>query len=166
MNKEQFNFNLLDKEKARAIAKEVLEQMEEGMTLQEATGVSNETLEEIYSLAYGFYNQGKYKESAALFEFLAGASPTTYKYVLGLASSYHQLGAYEEASAGFFIALNIESDNPIPAYYIMDCFLKQNLLEEAEEFAELTIEICEDRPEYQDLKGRCELIKKSLRSKK
>lgn len=162
----QFRFDLLDKEAARALGAEVLKRMEEGMTLKDATGISDQSLEEIYTLAYGFYNQGKYKESVSLFQFLAGASPKTYKYVLGLASSFHQLEAYEEAAVGFFIASNIEPENPIPAYYVMDCFLKQGLLEEADEFAQVTTWICGDRPQFQDLKKRCELIKKSLKLKK
>ncbi|MCH9626866.1 MAG: hypothetical protein S4CHLAM2_04970 [Chlamydiales bacterium] len=162
-NKQTFRFDLLDKEGAQTIAKEVLNLMEEGMTLQEATGVSDETLEEIYNLAYGYYDQGKYKEAVSLFHFLAGASPRTYKYVLGLASSFHQIGAFEEAAVGFYCALNIEPENPIPAYYVTDCFLKQNCVEEAAEFAELTIEICDNRPEYRNIQERCDLIKKSLK---
>lgn len=164
--KARFNYELLTKEGAQSLATEVLQNLKEGMTLQDAMGISEGTLEEIYSLAYGFYNQGKYKESASLFHFLAGASPRTYKYILGLASSYHQLEIYDEAAVGFYVALGLEPENPIPAYYITDCFLKQGLSEEAEEFAEVTILICGDRSKYQDLKRRCELIIKSLKANK
>lgn len=160
--------SLLDKETAENIAKDLLSRMEQnpGMTLQDATGVSDQALEEIYSLAYTFYNQGKYPEAVSLFEFLAGSSPKCFKYVLGLASSYHQLQAYKEASAGFYIALNIDPTNPLPAYYLMDCFIKQGFLEEAKEFAEIASLICEDKAEYAELKERCDLIRKSLNTKK
>ena len=165
-NKQNIRYDLLDKKQTQAIAKEVLKRIKEGMTLQEATGLSDGSLEEIYSLAYEYYNQGKYGESASLFQFLAGAAPTNYKFVLGLASSYHQLGAYDDAIAGFYIALQIEPENPIPAYYIMDCFLKQGLTKEADEVADVTIELCEGREEFEDLKGRCALIRKSLKINK
>lgn len=165
-NKQSLRLNLLEKEQIETLASDILQKMKQGMTVQEATGVSDETLEEIYSLACGFYDQGRYKESISLFHFLAGASPTTYKYVLGLASSYHQVEAYEDATFGFYIAFNLEPDNPIPAYYATDCLLKQNLFEEAEEFVQMTILTCDDRPEYQNLQERCELIKKTLEDKK
>ena len=160
--------NLLDREQAEGLAREVLLKMQEneGMTLKDATGVSDESLEEMYSLAYTFYNQGKYQESLALFQFLAGAAPNTYKYVLGLAASYHQVKAYEEAAVGFYIALNIQPDNPVPAYHITDCFLKQKMYEKAEEFAEVTSIICDNREEYTELQQRSNLIRKSLESKK
>lgn len=165
-NKNKVRLDLLDKEGTQKIALEVYKLMQQGMTLQEATGLSDEALEEVYSLAYGYYNQGKYEESASLFKFLAGACPKVYKYVLGLASSYHQLESYEEAGVGFYIAFHLDPENPIPAYFITDCFLKQNLFEEADEFAQVTILVCENRPEFRDLKERCELIRKSLKAKK
>ncbi|MFC2049475.1 SycD/LcrH family type III secretion system chaperone [Chlamydiota bacterium] len=166
--KKTFEINLADKEAMANIGEEVLRKMQEnpGMTLKEATGVSDEVLEEIYHLAYTFYNQGKYKEAAALFQFLSGASPSTYKYVLGLASCFHQCESYEQAAIGFYIALQTQPDNPIPAYYITDCFLKQDLKEEALEFAEVTLMICEDKPKYAELSHRCRLIIESLKCNK
>jgi type III secretion system low calcium response chaperone LcrH/SycD len=160
--------NLLDREQAYLIAKEVLLKMGENpsMTLKEATGVSDQAIEEVYSLAHMFYNQGKYGESIALFELLAGASPNTYKFILGLGASYHQIQAYEEAAMSFFVALNLEPENPLPAYYAMDCCLKRNLTEEALEFAEVTSLICAKKPEHAAMKKKCELIIKSLRLKK
>jgi type III secretion system low calcium response chaperone LcrH/SycD len=157
-----------NRENAENLAREVLEKVRDnpGMTLKDATGVSDKALEEVYCLAYNFYNQGKYRESISLFEFLAGACPKTYKYILGLASSYHQIQAYNEAFVGFYIALHLEPNNPIPAYYSMDCLLKQNLAEEALEFAEAASQICENRPEYAELKQRCELIAETLKVKK
>ncbi len=165
-SKQDVRLGLLEKNDTQAIADEILKNLKTGMTLQDATGVSDETLEEIYSLAYSYYDQGKYKESACLFQFLTGVCPKTYKYVMGFAASYHQLKIYAEAAAGFYIAFNIEPSNPEPAYYVMDCFLKQNLLEEAKEFANVTILVCDKRPEFQDLKNRCELIIKSLKVNK
>lgn len=158
-------FDCCTPEFGEKLAQEVLKKMGEnpGMTLKDATGISDEALEQVYSLAYNYYNQGKYIESISLFEILTGACPKTYKYVLGLAASYHQIQAYNDAFLGFYIALNLEPENPIPAYYATDCFLKQNLREEAQEFAEMTSCICADRPEYAHLKERCQLILESLK---
>ncbi|MEZ5315270.1 MAG: SycD/LcrH family type III secretion system chaperone [Chlamydiales bacterium] len=161
----ELNAQFLQKEEREAIAGEILTHLKKGMTLQEAIGISDQALEEVYGLAYNFYSQGKYKESVSLFHFLAGASPKTYKYIFGLASSYHELGIYQESMVGFYVALGLEPNNPLPAYYITDAFLKQDLIEEAKEFVEVTISICGDDPEYQNMKHRCELIQQSLKNK-
>lgn len=162
-----FKINLADQEQAERLSHEILSKMEQnpGMTLQDATGISDEVLEEIYSLAYTYYNQGKYKEAISLFQVLTQIAPSSYKFVLGLAASLHQIEAFVDATTGFFIALNIEPHNPIPAYYVTDCLIKRNLLKEAAEFAEFTLEICDDRPEYAELQERCRLIKESLKNK-
>lgn len=167
MNKKsnKVRFAHLDQEGTQKIAAEVCKLMKEGMTIQEATGLSDEMLDEVYTLAYGYYNQGKYNESVSLFEFLANTAPKNYKYVFGLASCYHQLKAYDDSAVGFYYAAQLESDNPIPAYYLLDSFLKQNELEAAEEAADITMIICGDKPEYRDLKERCRLIKESLKVK-
>ncbi len=170
--KKNNNFDInsiaLSSKEAEQIGRELVKKLEANpqMNLKDATGISDEALEEVYSLAFTFYNQGKYRESISLFEFLSGASPGTYKYILGLASSYHQIEAYEDACLGFYIALNLEPTNPIPAWFATDCFLKQNLPEEAQEFAETTVLICDNRPEYAELKHRCELIVQALKSNK
>jgi type III secretion system low calcium response chaperone LcrH/SycD len=161
------SLNSEDQEALTQLAEELMIKMQEhpGMTLQAATGISDQVLEEIYHLAYTFYNQGKYKEAASLFQFLSGTSPHTYKYVLGLAACFHQCESYEQAAIGFYIALTLEPENPIPAYYVTDCFLKQNLLEEALEFAEVTVMICDENPVYAELGHRCSLIVEKLKNK-
>lgn len=155
-----------NKQVDKAIIEEIMGRLEKGETLQQIVGVSDETLEEIYTLAHGYYTRGQYEESTNLFLLLVGSAPRVYKYVLGLAASHHQQKSYENAAAGFFLALHLEPENPIPAYYITDCLLKQNFFEEAEECVGLTIDICADRPEYRALKEKCLLINQTIKSKK
>jgi type III secretion system low calcium response chaperone LcrH/SycD len=158
---------LQDKEFVQSISDEIISKLDqnEGMTLKDATGISDDALEEIYSLAYNYYNQGKYEEALALFNFLASASPSVYKYVLGLASTYHQMNSFGDAIVGFYIAMHLNPEDPTPAYYITDSFLKLNRPEDAVEYADLTIKACKDRPEYSELKERCKLIKKNIKNK-
>jgi len=167
-NKQQQLIELVkDKKASEGMAQEIIHQMaqNEGMTLQDATGIADSTLEELYSLAYTYYSQGKYNESLALFNFLSMTAPKVFKYIYGLASTFHQMGAYEDAIAGFYIALNIDSDNPMPAYYITDSLLKKKRYEEAAAFAEITTLLCEEETQYAEVKERCKLIHKNLEHK-
>lgn len=138
----------------------------EKKTLQEALGVPDKLLEEIYFLARAYYNQGKYKESLSLFEFLMNTSPNHYKFVLGVAASHHQLKAYNDAAFGFFLAYSLDIENPAPAYYAADSFLQLGNFEAANDFLSLAVEAASEKEEFTSLKERCLLIQKSLKVNK
>lgn len=161
MSTNKKHIDLEDRALVEKIGEKLLGAMAKGMTLQEATGISNDALEEIYSLAHTFYTQGKYGESLALFQFLAGAAPTSYNYLFGLASSFHQLKNYADAAVGFMFAFSLEG-NPLASYFAVDSLLKAERKEDARECIEITLEACADIPEYQELKSKCALIKASL----
>ncbi len=155
----KLKLDTVDKERLTHIAEEVFHRLEKGMTLKEATGISDDALEEIYGLAHSYYELGKYKESVSLFQFLAGASPTTYKYLLGLGASFHQMGLYRDAAYGFCMAFQADPQNPISLYHATDCLLKLGLGEEAKSLSEIAIEVCEEHPgKYDQLAEKCRLI--------
>ncbi|NGX53805.1 MAG: Chaperone protein IpgC [Chlamydiae bacterium] len=145
---------------SRAAETALKEMAEEGRTLRETLGITDGLLEEIYSIAYGYYKQGKYKESLTLFNVLVGADLGSYKYLLGLAATYHQMKEYDKAILCFFLALKEEPNNPIPAFYIADCFIKINATERALYFLDHVIKT--EGTEHESLKEKCKLIKKSL----
>lgn len=142
----------------------ILEGMGKGLSLQQILGLSDLLLEEIYTVAYSFYSQGKYNEAVGLFQILAASKPENYKYMLGVSSCYHQLKLYNEAAFGFFLAFDAEPENPIPPYYIADSLMHLNQFEESEDFLDITIEICGNKPEFSILKTRCDIMKKSLKN--
>lgn len=141
----------------------ILEKMKtEKKSLKEVLGFNEDFLENLYSLAYGYYNQGRYKESTSLFHLLAGASPTTFKYLFGLASSYYQVKDYENAAHGFFFSIFQAPENPYPSYYLADCFIQMGEIEGAVDFLDAAVEIAEGKPQYASFAARCLLMKKSL----
>lgn len=137
----------------------------ENKTLQEVSGISDKLLEEIYSLAYAHYNLGKYKESLSLFQFLAGIAPKQPRFVLGLAATYHQMENYSEAAMGFFLAYNLDPQNPLPAYYAADCYLNLKTPEAAIDCLELAIHTAGENKEFEELKQRCLLTLNTLKCK-
>lgn len=139
---------------------------EKKCTLKEALNVNETFIEEIYSLAYANYEQGKFKEALGFFQILAGISPDEFRFMYGLASCHHQLGDYQEALSGFALSLGLEPLNPMPAFYLGDCYLRLELFAEAREFLSLTIELCRDDEKYQFLKEQAGLILQNLEQKK
>ncbi|ANH78611.1 SycD/LcrH family type III secretion system chaperone [Candidatus Chlamydia sanziniae] len=140
----------------------ILEGLSNGIPLQQILGLSDYLLEEIYTIAYSFYSQGKYNEAVGLFQILTASKPQVYKYILGLSSCYHQLKLYNEAAFGFFLAFDAQPENPIPPYYIADSLLKLDQLDESQNFLDITIDICSDKPEFKILKERCNIMKQSI----
>lgn len=150
-------------EETKTALMNILEGLGNGLSLQQILGLSDVLLEEIYTIAYSFYSQGKYNEAVGLFQILAASKPQCYKYILGVSSCYHQLKCYNEAAFGFFLAFDAEPENPIPPYYIADSLMKLEQPEESNNFLDITIDICGDKPEYKVLKERCAIMKDSLK---
>ncbi|WP_348663360.1 SycD/LcrH family type III secretion system chaperone [Chlamydia vaughanii] len=150
-------------EEAKAALTNILQGLGDGLTLQQILGLSDVLLEEIYTIAYSFYSQGKYNEAVGLFQILTASKPQCYKYLLGLSSCYHQLKLYNEAAFGFFLAFDAEPENPIPPYYIADSLMKLEQAEESKNFLDITMDICSNKPEYKVLKERCNIMKDSLK---
>ncbi|WP_213318900.1 SycD/LcrH family type III secretion system chaperone [Chlamydiifrater volucris] len=164
INAEELKQNqpLPTEEQTKQALMNILQGVGEGRTLQDILGLSDFLLEEIYTIAYSFYSQGKYMEAVGLFQLLTASKPACYKYTLGLSSCYHQLKMYNEAAFGFFLAFDSQPDNPIPPYYIADSLMKADMPEESNNFLEITMDICGDKPEFKILKERCYIMKDSL----
>ncbi len=152
-----------DKEAIAKAAKYLHERMkEENKSLQEILQVNGGLLEDIYSLGYGYYNQGRYKEASSLFYMLSHIDPTSYKYLFGLASSLHQQGDYENAAYGYCNAVVLDPENPYPFFYLSDCCLKGGDPESAIEALDFVLEIAEKKEGYRQLKERSILLKEGL----
>ena len=149
-------------EETKKVLMEILQGLSDGLTLQQILALSDVLLEEIYTVAYTFYSQGKYQEAIGLFQILTASKPQCYKYILGLSSCYHQLKMYDEAAFGFFLAFDAQPENPIPPYYIADSLMKLDQPEESQDFLDITIDMCKNKPEYKVLKERCSIMKQSL----
>ena len=64
-----------------------------GATLKEVRGITNDELEAVYSLGFGYYTTGKFEEAQKLFEFLVLFDHLSTKY-------WFALGAVQQAARG------------------------------------------------------------------
>jgi|GEM_PF-2283725 len=150
-----------------ARSQEILQKMKnDNLTLQQAVGISDTFLEEMYSLAHAHYQRGNYKESISLFHFLAGCAPNNYKFMLGLAATLHQMGEYAEAIQGFRVVLELNEANPSPLYYIADCLVRLGDEEKAIPFYEMMVEAGKTHPQFKELATKSSLILDGIKMKK
>jgi type III secretion system low calcium response chaperone LcrH/SycD len=125
--------------------------IEEGKSLQDIIGYSNELMQKLYSAAYDIFQEGRYQESQDAFLFLTTLNPYVYAYWLGLAMSYQFLEEYEQAVLAYECASSVEPDRPFPYYYRAGCHYLLNEKTEALYTLDLLEEKSSVHPEEKEL---------------
>lgn len=139
-------------------------------SLSDTMGIPHDTLENLYTMAYTSYNQGKYEEASKFFGLLVMMDVSCYKYVLGLAASQHFNRQYEEAASNYLMASLLEPKDPTPHYYAAECYLELGDTVSALVFLKRTLEVAQGQPAYASLKERAQLawdhLSKEVKGKK
>lgn len=107
----------------KKIAEGVKTLIEKRSTLKQMKGITNEELEAVYTLAFGYYRTGKFNEALKLFQFLVLFDHLNAKYWMGLGAVQQVLKDFQNAvvSYGYSSFLNLE--NPKPQLHAAECFL-------------------------------------------
>ena len=92
-------------------------------TLKQIKGVTNDELEAVYSLAFGYYRTGKYDEALKLFQFLVLFDHLNAKFWMGLGAVQQVLKDYQNAVVSYGYCSFLKLDNPKPQLHAAECFL-------------------------------------------
>ena len=84
---------------AAQIAERVKAIIKDNATLKQLKGVTNAELEAVYSLAFGYYQTGKFNEALKLFQFLVLFDHLNKKYWMGLGAVQQVLKDFEARAA-------------------------------------------------------------------
>lgn len=110
----------------------VIEKLANGSTIAQATGMSKDTLEGLYALAYNLYSSGNYKDAETIFTALAVYESNEYRFWMGLGGCRQALGKFEQAIDAYqFAAISVAMKNPDPLFYAAKCLLKMNRKDDA-----------------------------------
>jgi len=107
----------------KKITEAVKSMLTNGSTLKQLKGVSNEELEAVYSLAFGYYRTGKYDEASKLFQFLVLFDHLNAKFWFGLGAVQQALKDYQGAVSSYGYCSFLKLDNPKPQLHAAECFL-------------------------------------------
>lgn len=140
--------------------------IEDGKSLQEIIGYSDELMEKLYGAAYAVFQEGRYHEAQDGFLFLTTLNPYVYAYWLGLAMSYQLMEEYEQAVLAYQCATSAEPDNPLPHYYLAGCHLYLGAYDEALHALKELRELCDERPEYTELLKKADLAQETIMKRK
>ncbi len=143
--------------------KSVIERIfKDNLEPHEAMGLSDEMLENLYAYGNTLFNTGNYQKAQQVYLALCYLKPTHSKFMLALASTYHKMKDYPNATFGYVHSASLDKDNPLPLFYLYDCFMQQNLFPSALEALIEAIKRCGSNKEHARLKAKCLMIIKSL----
>ena len=97
--------------------------IKDGATLKEVKGITNDELEAVYSLGFGYYRTGKFDEAEKLFQFLVLFDHLSSKYWFALGAVQQAQKDYEKAIASYGYSSFLDLENPKPQFHAAECCL-------------------------------------------
>lgn len=97
--------------------------VKDGATMKQIRGISNEELEAVYSLGFGYYTTGKFEEAQKLFEFLVLFDHLSTKYWFALGAVQQARKDYQKAIASYGYSSFLDLENPKPQFHAAECYL-------------------------------------------
>lgn len=113
----------MDKITEEQIAKAARAFVKDGATLKEIKGVTNDELEAVYSLGFGYYRTGRFEDAQKLFEFLVLFDHLNTKYWFALGAVQQAQKDYQKAIASYGYSSFLDLENPKPQYHAAECCL-------------------------------------------
>lgn len=125
-------------------AENLIQAIQSGATLKDINGVSNETMNDVYKLAYEFYNHGKLNDAESLFRFLCIYDFYNPEYAMGLAAVYQLKKDYQKAIDFYALSYSLSKDDYRPMFYAGQCNLMQRRSVQARKCFEIVAARCAD----------------------
>lgn len=163
MNDDLGEFKLSKKVKAKLKDKEFLKkELAAGKSAQEILEFSNETMAKFYKAAYHLFEHKRYTDAANAFVFLVTLNTHNHDYWLGLGMATQMCGDYEAAIDAYEMAAVIDTESPVPYFYLAKCLFAIHDRESALQAIDLALEYANDKSEYFELKQQAQAAKKLL----
>ena len=110
----------ITEEKIAAAAKAFIK---DGATLKEVRGITNDELEAVYSLGFGYYNTGRFEDAQKLFEFLVLFDHLSTKYWFALGAVQQARKDFQKAIVSYGYSSFLDLENPKPQFHAAECYL-------------------------------------------
>lgn len=128
------------------------------VSVAELRGMSDESMEAVYGVAYSLYTNGKFDQAAKVFQFLCIYDHLEPKYPLGWGASLFAQGAYDQALQAFAQAAVLDIDNPEIHLKAGECNLKVGEPVAAEMALEAAVFYAEKDPSHAAVLKRAKLL--------
>ncbi|MGY4730884.1 type III secretion system translocator chaperone SicA [Burkholderia pyrrocinia] len=108
---------------AQDMATALLEAVQNGATLKDLHGVSQDLMDGIYAFAYRFYQQGRLDDAEVFFRFLCIYDFYNVEYAMGLAAVCQLKKEYSKAIDLYALAYSLSRDDYRPMFHTGQCHL-------------------------------------------
>lgn len=125
-------------------SEQLMDAIQNGATLKDVHGVSNETMSDVYKLAYDFYHMGKLDDAESLFRFLCIYDFYNPEYAMGLAAVYQLKKNYAKAIDFYALSYSLSQDDYRPMHYAGQCNLMLCRSVQARKCFEIVLDKCTD----------------------
>lgn len=142
----------------------MVEEFEENESL-ELSPIAPETQNFLYSFAYSFYQNGKFKEAASYFRFLTLVDLHQYKYWLGLGAAKQMLKDFDQAIKAYKTAMVLKETDPYTYFLLADCYFAKGEGEKGLEVLDAAQEQFGKEDKYKPLSGHIALIRRSWKDR-
>lgn len=123
----------------------LLDAIHNGATLKDVQGVSNETMQDVYCLAYDFYHHGKLDDAESLFRFLCIYDFYNPEYPMGLGAVFQLKKNYSKAIDFYALAYSLSKNDYRPMFYAGQCNLMLRHEVQAKKCFEIVVTNCDDK---------------------
>ncbi|WP_312625823.1 type III secretion system translocator chaperone SicA [Scandinavium sp.] len=131
-------------EELEIYSEQLLDAIQNGATLKDVQGVSSDTMQDVYKLAYDFYHQGKLNDAESLFRFLCIYDFYNPEYAMGLAAVYQLRKNYAKAIDFYALAYSLSREDYRPMFYAGQCNLMLRQAAQSRKCFEIVINRCND----------------------
>ncbi|MGG5215688.1 MULTISPECIES: type III secretion system translocator chaperone SicA [Rahnella] len=131
-------------EQLDAYAESLLDAIQNGATLKDVYAVPNDTMQDVYKLAYDFYHHGKLDDAESLFRFLCIYDFYNPEYAMGLAAVYQLKKNYAKAIEFYALAYSLSKEDFRPMFYAGQCNLMLRQSVQARKCFDIVISRCKD----------------------
>ncbi|WP_429522694.1 type III secretion system translocator chaperone SicA [Paraburkholderia youngii] len=114
---------VLDNGEIECMGAAVIAAVQNGASLKDLQGVSQELMDGIYALAYQFYQDGRIDDAEAFFRFLCIYDFYNAEYALGLAAVFQFKKNYARAIDIYALAFALSKEDYRPIFHTGQCHL-------------------------------------------
>lgn len=156
------NGQLKEKDKAK-LEKVMADVFIEQKAPKEALNLTVNDVECMYSYAYNLFTHGKFLDAKIMMKFLMSLDPEDARYPLGCGAALQQLKDYEMAASYYLLAFHLDQEDPVPLYYMYECFKKLNDPYNALLMLENIVQRAGNKPEHAVLVERARRTRDTLK---
>lgn len=136
--------------------------LKDGVPLYLSRGVSEKDLDALYVMAYNLYAEKKYQEALQIFQAIVFYNHFDKRGWIGTGACCQLLHRYRDAISSYAYASLINSEDPLPLFHAIECYIALKSYDEARSAIEAMLLLTEKNVQFDQLKNWAMKMKETL----